>query len=124
VTARIGIREKPAAAILSMALMALTACHSYHVDSTIENRTGETVQLLEVDYPSASFGTDRLAPGAEFHYRFQIEGSDPLTLQYSAPGDRQVHIAGPTLAERQEGRLLIVLQPEAKAAFYPQLTPR
>ena len=78
-----------------MALMALTACHSYHVDSTIENRTGETVQLLEVDYPSASFGTDRLAPGAEFHYRFQIEGSGPLKLQYTAPGDRQVHIDGP-----------------------------
>jgi hypothetical protein len=111
------------AAILSTALLALAACHSYHVDSTIENRTGGTIQLLEVDYPSASFGADSLGPGAVFHYRFQIEGSGPLTLQYTASTGHQVHIAGPTLAQGQQGRLRIVLLPGAKAEFYPQLTP-
>jgi hypothetical protein len=43
------------------ALIAIAGCHSYHVDATVENRTGAAVKLLEVDYPSASFGKDVLA---------------------------------------------------------------
>ena len=30
---------------------------------------------------------------------------------------------GPTLVERQQGQLEIVLLPDAKAEFHPQLTP-
>lgn len=98
----------------------LAACHSYHIDSTVENRTGAPVLLLEVDYPSASFGVDRINAGADFHYRFQIRGSGPLTVSYTAPGDKAVHITGPTLTEGQQGRLQIVLLPGGKADFLPQ----
>ena len=63
--------------------VSLTACHSYHIDTTIENRTGAAIQLLEVDYPSASFGADRSPSGAVFHYRFQIRGSGPLKITYT-----------------------------------------
>jgi hypothetical protein len=104
-------------------LLATSACHSYHIDTTIENRTGADIQLLEVDYPSASFGADRIAAGAAFHYRFQIRGSGPLTLTYSAPGGRQTHIAGPKLFEREQGQLQIVLLPDGKADFVPRFTP-
>ncbi|MGA7339604.1 MAG: hypothetical protein WBE72_11650 [Terracidiphilus sp.] len=102
----------------------LAGCHSYHIDSTIENRTGAQVRLLEVDYPSASFGTDSIAAGADFPYRFQVRGSGPISVQYTAAGGRQVQITGPALAERQEGRLEIVLLPGGRAEFHPQLTPR
>jgi hypothetical protein len=44
--------------LAATAMVAATACHSYHVDATVENRTGSPIQLLEVDYPSASFGAD------------------------------------------------------------------
>jgi len=60
------------AAFLSAPLLALAACHSYHVDATVENRTGGAIQLLEVDYPSASFGADSLAAGAVLPYRIQV----------------------------------------------------
>jgi hypothetical protein len=36
---------------------------------------------------------------------------------------KQVQIDGPTLAERQEGQLKIVLLPGGKAEFHPELTP-
>jgi hypothetical protein len=105
------------------AFCGLAGCHSYHIDTTIENRTGAAVQLLEVDYPSASFGTDALASGADFHYRFQVQGNGPVKLQYTDAGGHQLQITGPSLAERQEGRLEIVLLPGGHAAFHPQLTP-
>ncbi len=116
-------RRAVSVTFLSCVLFAVAACHSYHVDATVENRTGEDIQLLEVDYPSASFGADHIASGAIFHYRFQIRGSGPLKITYTGPGDKQIQIAGPTLVERQQGQLTIVLLPGGKAQFIPNLTP-
>lgn len=96
-------------------------CHSYHIDITIENRTGAAVNLLEVDYPSASFGADSLAPGASFHYRIAVVGSGPLTISYIAPSNKRVKIAGPNLAEHQQGRIEIVLLAGGKFHIAPRL---
>lgn len=123
-TGRIAIRKPLLAALLSAALLAASACHSYHIDSTIENRTGAAIQLLEVDYPEASFGADSLAAGSDFHYRFQVRGSGQLKITYTAASGKQVQITGPALAERQQGQLQIVLLPGGKARFLPHLTPR
>lgn len=111
-----------AAIVLPAALMA-AGCHSYHVETTVENRTGGAIQLLEVDYPSASYGADKLLAGGVFHYRIQLRGSGPLKVQYTASDGRPVEISGPTLAERQQGSLEIVLLPDGKAEFHPRLTP-
>jgi hypothetical protein len=108
---------------VAMALLCLGGCHSYHIDSTIENRTGKAVRLLEVDYPSASFGAGTVDNGADLHYRFQVRGSGPIKIQYTAAGDGVVAINGPSLEERQEGRLEIVLLPGGRAEFHPELVP-
>jgi len=50
-----------AAPILAAAALAATGCRAYQINSTIENRTGSPIQLLEVDYPEASFGVDKMA---------------------------------------------------------------
>jgi hypothetical protein len=84
---------------------------------TVENKTGDAIQLLEVDYPSASFGANSLAAGADYHYRVQLRGNGPLKVQYTGSDGRQVQIEGPVLAEPQEGRMGIVLLPEGKANF-------
>jgi hypothetical protein len=112
-------------AILLPTLFLASGCHSYHVETTVENRTGAAIQLLEVDYPSASFGANSLASGAIFHYRIQLRGSGPLKVQYATGDGRQiVQIDGPMLAEPQQGQLQIVLLPAGKAEFHPQLTPQ
>jgi len=112
------------AASLPVLAMA-TACHSYHIEIEVENRTGGPIQLLEVDYPSASFGKDALAAGAEYHYRIQANGKGPVKVLYATGNGRQtVQIGGPELAEGEEGHLEIILLPQGKAEFHPELTPR
>jgi hypothetical protein len=110
--------------LLGSLWMAVVACHSYHVETTVINHTGAAIQLLEVDYPSASFGTGTLAAEASLPYRIQLRGSGPLKVQYTAANGQQIQIDGPTLAERQEGRLEILLLPGGKAEFHPELTPQ
>jgi len=113
-----------AGSLLLPAVFAAAGCHSAHVEVTVENRTGSALRLLEVDYPSASFGADSLAAGAVMHYRIQIQGSAPLKLQYTDPANHQVQIQGPTVSQGQEGKLAIVLKPAGKADFDSQLGTR
>jgi hypothetical protein len=110
---------------LGLAALAIAAagCHSFHVETTVKNRTGGAVKQLEVDYPSASFGADTLADGADFHYRIQLRGDGPLKVQYTAADGKPAQVDGPAMAERQEGALEIVLLPGGKAEFHPQLRP-
>ena len=104
---------------------ALSGCHSPQIDVTVQNRTGALIELLEVDYPSASFGADSLAAGADFHYRIQVRLNGPVKVQYTESTTNQVRqITGPQLFERQEGRLTIVLLPAGKAEFHPELTAK
>jgi hypothetical protein len=122
VSHRAGYRY-PVFAATFLAACLFSGCHSYHIDATVENRTGAPIRLLEVDYPSASFGADSLAAGADFHYRFQIIGSGPLKVSYTTAEGKTVQIPGPMLVDRQQGQLEIVLEPGAKAEFHPRLTP-
>ena len=111
------------AAGVFLGFLAVAGCHSYHVDTTVENRTGKPVKLLEVDYPSASFGTGLLDSGAVFPYRMQFRSSGPIKVTYTTDDDLIVTIEGPHVAEMQEGKLEIVLLPGGKAEFHPELTP-
>ena len=111
-------------AVLLPGLMAAAGCHSYHVETTVVNRTGQTIQLLEVEYPSATFGADRMAAGEILHYRIQLRDSGPLKVQYKAGNGQTTQTQGPVVAERQEGRLEIVLLPDGKAEFHAALTPQ
>jgi hypothetical protein len=119
---RIAVRRWMLAAIASASAGLVTGCHSYHVETAVENRTGGAIQLLEVDYPSASFGSDSLAADGVYHYRIQLRGGGPLKVQYTAVDGKPVQITGPNLVERQEGSLEIVLLPGGKAEFHPDLT--
>jgi hypothetical protein len=110
------------APVLALTALAATGCQPHQIDATVENRTGGPIQLLEVDYPYASFGVDSLAPGADFHYKFTVIGKGPLTVEYTAQG-HQAHITGPTLTEHHQGRIQIILLPGAKAKFLPELKP-
>jgi hypothetical protein len=96
-------------------------CRSAHVDVTVENHTGAEVRLLEVDYPSASFGADSIAPDGSMHYRIQLQGNGPVKLQYLAPDHKLPQATGPALSEGQAGKLEIVLLPGGKAEFHPEL---
>lgn len=117
-----GLRRMGWGAACVAVVASLAACHSYHVDTTVVNRSGAQVNELEVDYPSASFGTNRLEPGSTYQSRIQFRNSGPLKVTYTAVDGRQVQVTGPSMGERQEGRLEIVLLPGGKAEFHPDVT--
>ncbi|MDQ2833545.1 MAG: hypothetical protein M3Y50_07320 [Acidobacteriota bacterium] len=95
-------------AVLST-LIAGAGCHSPYVSATVSNRTAQPIELLEVDYPSASFGTENLAPGADFSYRFKVLGSGGMKLLYTDNARRDHTAEGPSLHEGAEGHLAIVI---------------
>lgn len=93
------------------AVFLLSGCHSAFVEATVSNRTQQRLQLIEVDYPSASFGTQNLAPGADFHYRFKVLGEGKLTLTYTDAANKEQKSNGPELKEGAEGPLRIIISP-------------
>ena len=92
-------------------LAAITGCHSPYVAATVSNRTTQPLKLIEVDYPSASFGTENLAPGADFHYRFKVLGSGAMKLLYTDSTHHDHKADGPLLHEGAEGPLVIAITP-------------
>lgn len=92
-----------------LGLLCLTGCKSPYVNATVENETGATVTLVEVDYPSASFGRETLTAGAAYPYRFKILGSGATKVSWT-DAQRKDHTAtGPELHEGQQGHLTITL---------------
>jgi hypothetical protein len=119
------VRSRPAARILitlATVLFALTGCKSPYITATVANHTGAAVALIEVDYPSASFGRDALAAGATYSYRFKIIGSGPTKVLWTDAAHHNHTSAGPDLHERQQGQLDITLTP-AGASWSTHLTP-
>lgn len=106
-----------------MAAIALAAgCRSPYVSTTVKNDTGAAVTLVEVDYPSASFGRESLAAGAVYPYRFKVLGSGVMKVSWTDAARKEHTATGPDLHEGQQGLLAITLTPEG-AQWSPQLTP-
>ncbi len=95
--------------VLLLALPALAGCHSAHVETTITNQTTAPISVVQVEYPSASFGTQSIAPGQDFHYRFKILGSGQMKITYTDSAEKEHTFSGPTLVEGSEGNLRILV---------------
>jgi len=102
--------------------LGLTGCHSAFIDTTVSNRSAAPVTLIQVDYPSASFGTQTLAPSQDFHYRFKVLGSGPVKLTYTDTSGHEHKATGPALNESSDGPLQIVIAPDA-VHFLPETFP-
>jgi hypothetical protein len=109
---------------LALSLITITGCRSPYVATTVSNRTTQPIELLEVDYPSASFGTGNLAPGGNFQYRFKVIGSGNMKLLYTDSAHHDHKSDGPFLQEGAQGPLTIVIadtgvtwQPAPTVAF-------
>jgi hypothetical protein len=92
---------------LGMVLVGLAGCHSHYVEADVRNDSGGAVSLVEVDYPSASFGKESLASGAVYHYRFKILGDGPTKILWTDAERRDHSVGGPVLQEGQEGSLTV-----------------
>ncbi len=100
-----------------------TGCHSAFIQTTITNQ-GPALHTLEVDYPSQSFGTQTLAAGQTFHYRFKVQGSGPIKLQFQDASGKPHTSEGPTLEEGSEGFIAVTITPDLSAEWHTDLTPK
>jgi hypothetical protein len=105
-------------------LLTLAGCHSAYIAATISNRTAAPLSLVEVDYPSASFGTQALAPGQDFHYRFKVLGNGATSVLWTDPAHQDQKNAGPPLREGDEGTLTITFNSSTSPTWNLQLINR
>ncbi len=87
-----------------------SGCHSAMITATLSNRGETPVRLVELDYPSASFGVQQLKPGEEYHYRFKVIGNGATKLTWSQPSKADQNSSGPVLHEGDEGTLTVTFR--------------
>ena len=105
----------------SLLLLALAGCRSRFVDVTIVNQ-GPALHVMEFDYPSASFGANLLLPGAKYQYRFKIQGSGPLSLQYEDASGHTRTAKGPQVNLGDQGSLLVNINALGAVTWTARLT--
>jgi len=103
------VRRVVISGLAGFGLMAAAGCHSAYIEATVTNATGAAVSLVEVDYPSASFGSETLASGADYHYRFKVLGEGPTKVLWTDAGHKEHSVPGPVLHEGNEGRMVVTL---------------
>jgi hypothetical protein len=91
------------------AVVMMSGCHSAYVNATISNHGSTAISVVQVEYPSASFGTQSIAPGQEFKYRFKVLGSGTVKLTYTDAAQVEHKFTGPSLKEGDEGSLSAVV---------------
>lgn len=119
----VGAPRRVSPLIAGLLVAPLAGCHSHYVQATIVNHSHDPLSVIQVDYPSASFGVQQLAPGQEFHYRFKILGSGGVKLTWIDTANQQHTEPGPKLNEGQEGNLTISFTNRDHADFLPDLRP-
>ena len=77
----------------SAALVVATGCDSASW-TPIRNRTDEPISLVELDYPSASFGRKRWSRGRSSGDRFKVLGSGDVKLVYTDSAGQEDDIVG------------------------------
>ena len=105
----------------TLCVTGLTACRSRFIEATIVNQ-GPTLHVLEFDYPSASFGANLLPAGSKFHYRFKIQGSGPLSLQYEDAAGHTHTVPGPDVGLGDQCSLLVTISPTGAVTWTSCLT--
>ena len=111
------------AASIAIALTcAICGCRpSPYIQATITNASGDNLQQVQVDYPSASFGKDKLPNGVTYPYRFKIQGSGAPHIEFTDSSGKSHKADGPALAEGESGTLGIRIEPAYLVTWQPQL---
>jgi hypothetical protein len=109
-------------ALSAVVALGLCGCASKYVSAVVRNGSGAAVSVVEVDYPSASFGTDTLAAGAEYDYRFKILGDGPTKIQWLDASGKEHSGSGPALNEGEQGPLVVTLEPDGRAVWDSRVT--
>jgi hypothetical protein len=69
--------------IVIAAALALSGCRSHVVKVNLKNTSTDVVKTIIVDYPTATFGKDKLAPNEIFSYAIKPLEPGMLKIQFT-----------------------------------------
>jgi hypothetical protein len=97
------------------ALLALAGCRSHMITVKLTNSSPQPVSTIIVDYPSATFGKDKLAPGETFVSQIRITDTGTIKVQFTdAKGGNHTY-TGPTLRPEEADPVSINLDQNTAA---------
>jgi hypothetical protein len=104
-------------------LMLTVGCRAKLVEVRVVNSGTTDLHNVEVDYPSASFGTSTLAPGATYTYRIQLQDAGRMKVEFYDNKEQPHSGKGPYVEEGQQGTLTLTLDGSGKNEWDAQLHP-
>jgi hypothetical protein len=112
-------RRRLASSWLSVPLiviLAATACRSRVIRVSLTNISEQPVSAIVVDYPSATFGVNTLAPGKTFQYTIKPVNSGVLKIQFTDANGKVHTVTGPDVKKDQEGTIAIRINQNSASA--------
>ena len=107
-------------AALFIVLAALAGCRAHMVTVKLTNTSAEPISTIIVDYPSATFGKDKLAPGETFTSPVKLTDDGALKIQFTdAKGGNHTY-TGPVLHRNEGGSIAITVRPNYRYSRYQQ----
>jgi hypothetical protein len=88
-------------------LIALAGCRSRVVKVNLINISAEPVKTIIVDYPTATFGKDKLAPGETFSYAIKPLETGMMKVQFTDAQGAIHDYHGTTLHKNDDGVLMV-----------------
>jgi hypothetical protein len=83
----------------------LTGCRAHMITIKLVNISASPLSTIIVDYPSATFGKDKLAPGESFSSTVKLTDDGPLKVQFTDANGGNHAYTGPMLHKSEEGSI-------------------
>ncbi|HZU33993.1 MAG TPA: hypothetical protein VFB79_22965 [Candidatus Angelobacter sp.] len=90
-------------------LIALAGCRAHVVKLNLINTSTQPVKTIIVDYPNATFGKDKLAPGETFSYTIKPLDTGMIHVQFTDATGTVHTYTGTTLHKGSRGEIEVNL---------------
>lgn len=98
----------------------LSGCRAHMVTIRLVNTSAEPISTIIVDYPSATFGKDKLAPNETFASSVRFVDDGPIKVHFTdARGGNHLY-NGPLVHKNDEGSMDVKLD-QSSAVASPNL---
>jgi hypothetical protein len=102
--------------VFLLALAAIAGCRSRVVEVKLINTSGQPLSVIIVDYPTATFGVNKLDPGATYEYPIKVLGTGELKVQFTDASGHSHSFTGPSLEKNDDGLVTVKLSQESATA--------
>ncbi|HEX4606516.1 MAG TPA: hypothetical protein VH724_21130 [Candidatus Angelobacter sp.] len=110
-------KVRPFYFIAASLLLLLAGCRSHVVKINLINTSTEPVKTIIVDYPTATFGKDALAPGATFSYAIKPLETGMFKVQFTDAKGSIHSLTGPMLHKNDDGSIDVKLDQSGAQAI-------